>query len=71
MFTVCHKGPSGEALFAAKSVTHLKGDENNKPSVMYTDPLSGLVAGMEFGEVFVMNEAGATVAKYLLAPIKT
>lgn len=78
MFTVLHRGPDGsERLYEAETVSRFQreGEEcipamgeirlggvriDNVPSDTIT-----LALERPFGAVFVMNEAGATVARYL------
>jgi hypothetical protein len=75
MFTIKHISPRGnEALYAATEVsyTHAPGAERlgrlaSEPngSVWFKSPTTdGLLAELQEGSVYVMNDKGATVAKY-------
>lgn len=64
MFTVMQRSGNGETLFRAKSVTHLRKGSDDKPTLLLSGPDSDEINQLSSGLCFVMNEAGATVARY-------
>lgn len=73
MMTVKHVSPEGnEALYPATEVSYspLAGSTvpNSHGCVWYQVPETREIRSIEGGTVYVMNEAGATVAKYRMTP---
>ena len=81
MLTILHRSASGaEQIFTAETIHRLqKGDEQCVPAqgpfLAHGVTISGSPADYHqfdieapFGAVFVMNEKGATVARYMASP---
>lgn len=73
MFTVLHRADGVERIHQAVEVTYYGQSASTgagvAPSVAlsYANP-DNLPLSVTHGDVFVMNEQGATVAKYILGP---
>lgn len=71
MFTIKHVSPSGnEALYQAIDVQFLPGVAPDTGMVSYKTAAGPELHGLEGGTVYVMNEAGKTVATYRMADPK-
>lgn len=65
MFTIKHVSPTGnETLYQATEASFVSDPSGATSFVNYTAPNSNEIKSIEGGTVYVMNEAGKTVATY-------
>ena len=68
MFTIKHVTPDSETLFSAKQVGSSRDMDGKTKVYGALDPVG--VVEIDSGTVYVMNETGATVAKYEFSPVR-
>lgn len=71
MFTVMHRAGGVDRFYSMKSVKYVGPLANVGPGGVHlsaTDDPADPITFIPYGQVFVMNDKGATVAKYELGP---